>query len=92
MADENARQHDASAREAAVAAIEQIASLTSKKPLGTASLEPTKYGWRVGVEVLEDSRVPSSGDILALYEAEIGLDGELLSYRRTRRYRRGDVT
>jgi hypothetical protein len=39
--------------------------------------------------VIEDHRIPSAADILATYETEIGLDGELISYRRIRRYARG---
>ena len=43
----------------------------------------------VGVEVVEDKRIPSSTDILATYETEVGMDGELVSYRRVKRYTRG---
>ncbi len=45
-----------------------------------------------GRVVLEDRRVPSSGDILALYEAELDPDGSLLAYRRARRYSRNQAT
>jgi hypothetical protein len=41
------------------------------------------------VDVVEDRRIPSSTDMLSTYEAEIDGDGELLSYRRVRRYPRG---
>jgi hypothetical protein len=53
------------------------------------SLERGTDGWLVGVEVVEDRRVPSSADILATYQTQVGMDGELLGYRRTRRYPRG---
>lgn len=78
-----------SARDGAAAALKTIGELTGKQTVGVASLEPTDTGWLVGVEVVEERRVPSSGDVLALYETEIGLDGDLLSYRRARRYLRG---
>ncbi len=39
--------------------------------------------------MIEDRRIPSSTDMLALYEVVLDMDGELLSYRRTRRYTRG---
>jgi hypothetical protein len=52
-------------------------------------VERTDDGWAVGVEVIEDQRVPSSADILATYETTIAADGELLSYRRIKRYPRG---
>ncbi|AKS36280.1 gas vesicle protein [Mycolicibacterium goodii] len=48
-------------------------------------------GWQVGVEVVESHRIPDSADILAIYEICLDDDGELLSYRRTRRYARGQT-
>lgn len=86
--DDRSAAEELSAQEAAVAAKKAIAELTSKEPLGVAMVEPTEEGWLVGVEVLENSRIPSSSDVLALYETEISLDGDLLNYRRTRRYLR----
>lgn len=77
-----------SAADAASAGLSGLAKLTGKKPEGVTSVEPTDEGWRIGVEVLEDERVPSSADILAIYEADLDPDGTLLSYRRTRRYPR----
>lgn len=77
------------APEAAQLALEHIAQLTAKKVVGVTSVEPTDDGWQVGVEVVEESRVPSSSDLLAIYQADLDLDGELLSYRRTQRYHRG---
>jgi len=70
-------------------AIEYIASFTGKDPIAATSVEPTESGWVVGVEILEESRIPSTSDMLALYEVELDLGGELLAYRRTQRYRRG---
>ena len=79
-----------SAGSAAQAALRNLAELTTKEPTGITSLESSEDGWLVGIEVVEDKRVPSSADILALYEAEIdGGDGSLVSYRRVRRYSRG---
>jgi hypothetical protein len=46
-------------------------------------------GWCVIVEVVETRRIPDSADILATYQAEVDDDGELVSYRRLRRYNRG---
>ncbi|MCJ0902586.1 gas vesicle protein [Rhodococcus sp. ARC_M6] len=77
------------APEIAEIATRDIAQLTGKKPLGATSVMPTDDGWTVEVEVVEDRRIPSSTDMLALYEVVLDLDGELLSYRRTRRYVRG---
>ncbi|MDP9846710.1 gas vesicle protein GvpO [Streptosporangium lutulentum] len=66
-----------------------IAALTGRTSEGVTQVQPAEDGWLVQVEVVEDRRVPSSGDILALYEAEMDMEGDLLSYRRLRRYRRG---
>ncbi len=70
-------------------ALRHIAELTGKELEGVTGVEPAEDGWVVGVEVVEDRRIPSSTDILATYEIEIGMDGELVSYRRLTRYPRG---
>src|SRR5262245_4350708 len=83
-------RHDGlTAAKAGQAGLRQIAELTGKQPEGVTGVEPAEDGWVVGVEVLEDQRIPSSTDILATYETEVGTDGGLVSYRRVRRYTRG---
>jgi len=77
------------AAKAGQAALRQITELTGKESEGVTGVEPADDGWVVGVEVVEDRRVPSSTDILATYETELDMDGELVSYRRVRRYPRG---
>jgi hypothetical protein len=77
------------AGEAAKAALREITALTAKQPEGVTGVERTEDGWTVGIELVEDQRIPSSSDILATYETTIDADGELLSYRRVRRYARG---
>jgi Gas vesicle synthesis protein GvpO len=66
-----------------------IAELTDKETEGVTGVEPTEGGWLVTVEVVEDRRIPSSTDLLSMYQIELGLDGEIISYRRVRRYSRG---
>lgn len=78
-----------SAGPAARAAVRQLAELTGRQPEGVTAVQPADDGWVVGVEVIEDRRIPSSADILAIYEALVTGDGDLVSYRRTRRYARG---
>ena len=80
---------DLTAAAAAQAGLRQIGELTGKQPEGVTGVEPTDDGWVAGVEVVEDRRIPSSADILAIYEIEFDMSGELLSYRRIRRYARG---
>lgn len=77
-----------SAAEAGTTGLRHIAKLTGKETEGVTSVEPGEDGWIVAVEVVEDRRVPSSADILAVYETEFDLSGELLAYRRVRRYPR----
>jgi hypothetical protein len=77
------------AAQAAQAGLRQIAELTGKPLEGVTGIERAEDGWTVGAEVVEDRRVPSSTDILAIYEADLDRSGELVSYRRVRRYARG---
>jgi hypothetical protein len=88
MTDHDAQAQDIDAGEAAKAAVGILTSLVRKEPLGVTSLEPTDEGWRVDVEVLEHARVPSTSDLLGLYEVDLDLDGGLIGYRRLRRYSR----
>lgn len=71
------------------AALSYITEFTGKDLRGVVSLEPSEHGWVVGVEVIEDRRIPSSNDVLGLYLTEIDADGYLRTYKRTRRYPRG---
>jgi gas vesicle protein GvpO len=77
------------AADAAQNGVRSLVDLIGKQPEGVTAVEPTEDGWLVGVEVIEDQRVPSSADILAVYEAQLDPDGALISYRRTARYARG---
>ena len=83
------REPELTAAEAGQYGLRQIAELTGKDPEGVIGVEPTEDGWVVSVEVIEDRRIPSATDVLAAYETDISPDGELLSYRRLRRYSRG---
>jgi hypothetical protein len=70
-------------------AADYVAEMTGKEPEGIVSLEQTDEGrWKVGVEVVETRRIPDSTDILAVYEAELDAEGELVAYRRVKRYSR----
>lgn len=80
---------EVSAEEAANAAIQLIGDLAGKDPIGATAVRPTDEGWLVEVEVVEETHIPSSADVLALYEVDLDLDATLVSYRRTQRYPRG---
>lgn len=77
------------AREAAEAGLEEISVIVAKRAEGVISVTPTDDGWTVMIEMLENRHVPSTADVLGLYEVELDVDGRLLSYRRARRYIRG---
>jgi hypothetical protein len=80
------------ARDAAEAAKEYITELNGMDPTAMTSVEMTDQdGWVVEFEVIEDRRIPSSSDVLALYEVELDAEGELLGFRRTQRYLRGQT-
>jgi hypothetical protein len=80
-----------SAADAARAAVVQLDDLTEHDVEGVVSVERDDDGWRVGLEVVESHRIPDSADILAVYEVRVDDDGELVSYRRGRRYFRGQT-
>jgi len=48
-------------------------------------------GWRVTVQVIELSRIPHTTDVLGAYAVTLDADGELVGYRRTRRYHRNQA-
>lgn len=82
----------ATAERCARRAAEYVADMTGKEPEAIISLEHIDDGgWLVDVEVVETRRVPDSTDILAVYEAELDAEGELVGYRRVKRYSRCQV-
>jgi hypothetical protein len=48
-------------------------------------------GWRVIVQVVELSRIPSTTDVLGAYVVTLDGEGELLGYQRKRRYHRNQT-
>jgi outer membrane biosynthesis protein TonB len=56
-----------------------------------SSLEQDDRGWRIGVEVVELSRVPSTTDVLGSYELVLTDDGEFVDFRRDHRYSRNST-
>lgn len=48
-------------------------------------------GWQVIVQVVELSRIPTSTDVLGAYVVDVDDDGELIGYRRRRRYTRSQT-
>ncbi|MDQ4055218.1 MAG: gas vesicle protein [Actinomycetota bacterium] len=73
----------------AAEAARQLLDLTAKEPESISGLERRDGGWTVQVDVLELRRIPNTTDILASYEVQTDEKGELMGYRRVRRYVRG---
>jgi len=80
-----------SATTAARRAAEAVSELTGHDVETVISIEPRDDGWKIGVEVVETRRIPDSADILATYEVQLDSVGDLVSYRRTQRYARGQL-
>ncbi len=47
--------------------------------------------WKVTVQVVELSRIPSTTDVLGSYEVALDEQGEVVGYRRNRRYHRNQT-
>ncbi|NTW00106.1 MAG: gas vesicle protein [Oscillochloris sp.] len=71
---------------------DQLSSLTGLKPSTVSSLIHNDDGWHIVAELIELKRIPESADILATYEAVLDEKGNLVSYQRTRRYTRGQIS
>jgi hypothetical protein len=69
-------------------AMQALAELVGCPAEGITGIRRNDDGWIVEVEVLEVERVPETTDVLASYEVEIDKDGEIVEFRRLRRYLR----
>jgi hypothetical protein len=82
-------QRELSSVQVAQVARRELVEITGLQSEGVTSLERYDGGmWKVTVELLEFSRIPNSDDMLGTYEASVDANGELLGYRRVRRYAR----
>lgn len=64
----------------------QVAQLTGRPADTVSSIERTEDGWRLEIELVELERIPATTNILATYQVELDRDGDVVSYRRVRRY------
>ncbi|MFC6066862.1 gas vesicle protein [Streptomyces ochraceiscleroticus] len=76
---------------AAEFACTRLEALIGHAPEGASAVRRTEEGWCVVVDALEVARIPDTTSLLASYEVQLDRDGELLEYRRVRRYRRGSA-
>jgi hypothetical protein len=56
-----------------------------------SSLAKDDRGWRIGIEVVELSRVPSTTDVLGSYELVLSDDGDFVDFHRGHRYSRNST-
>jgi hypothetical protein len=80
-----------SARDLTLAAMDTIEDLTGYPPESVSGLQWDGESWLVTVDVLELERVPSPTDLLATYVVQLDEAGNLLGYKRTRRFQRGQI-
>ena len=64
----------------------QVAQLTGRPADTVSSIERTEDGWRLEIELVELERIPATTNILATYQVELDREGDVVSYRRVRRY------
>jgi hypothetical protein len=80
-----------SAREAVQSVREDFPSLLGRpieSVLGVERVDDDGDGWLVTVQVIELERIPRSTDVLGAYAVQLDKSGELIGYRRRRRYNR----
>lgn len=93
MADERGdRSKRPSGAKIAKRARDELAEITGLPAEAVTSLRRADDDtWTVIVELLELERVPDTDDVLGSYEAQLDENGDLLGYRRVRRYPRSQA-
>ena len=72
-------------------ALTEVAELVGCPAEGVTGIRKNQDGWVVTVEVLEVGRIPETTDVLASYDVHVDTDGDVVEYRRLRRYLRAQV-
>jgi len=70
---------------------EQLRDLTGYGVDSVAGFAKTDGGWHLSVTVVELHRIPAATDVLASYEVDLDEAGNIVSYRRGKRYFRDQV-
>jgi len=68
----------------------QMAEITGLKAESVTRVVKANGGWRVGLEMLEMSRIPNATDVLGDYEVVLGGDGAIREFVRKRTRLRGE--
>jgi hypothetical protein len=81
-----------SAREAVERVRRDLPELLGHPVESVLGVEPeADNGWSVTVQVVEIGRIPPTTDVLAIYDVTLNRHGELLRYKRKRRYYRNQA-
>lgn len=72
-------------------ASEQFRVATGTHVDSVSAFARTDEGWQLQVETVEVARVPDTTSVLASFQVWLDEDGELIGYRRIRRYSRGQL-
>jgi hypothetical protein len=72
-------------------AARQLSDLAGHPAEGVRAFKKSEDGWLVEVELVELARIPSTTDVLGVYEVEVDDEGRVREYRRTRRYVRSQA-
>src|SRR5690349_5191108 len=85
------RPHGLSAFQAINCAQRVFKELTGAVAEAVSSVERTRDGWCVVIDIVELERIPATTDIIASYAVNLDPEGELLGYSRINRHFRSDV-
>ena len=69
----------------------ELAELTKLEPTGVKGVFKDEEGWHVTVEMIEKKSIPDGMDLLALYEATLDDEGNVLKFERGRLRKRIDT-
>lgn len=85
----SSKSNGTSGREAVRQARVQIAELMGRPVESVLGMDRDDDGWVITVQVVELARIPNSTDVLGDYAVTVDSGGEVVGYRRMRRYNRG---
>jgi len=70
---------------------EQISRLTNLELSTTLGAAKDEKGWHISLELIEKHSIPDQMDVLAIYDAWLDHDGNLLEFNRRRLRKRIDT-
>jgi hypothetical protein len=80
-----------SGREAVERARKELEEIMGRPVEAVLGMERDDDGWVVTVQVVELARIPNSTDVLGAYVVQVDDEGEVVGYRRTKRYHRNQA-